>query len=120
MNLNHEQKTTLLYALGTGLLLSDLIPTPADAFYFNYQRNNKQRLEEQKITPKQYWTKDAIGYYGFNALWWSSVLGASYFLGKNYYQKRNLMIGLIAGGVVLTVLHKNIQKDNDFYSLKTP
>jgi uncharacterized membrane protein YkvI len=106
-----HHKTTILYALGTGLLLSDLIPTPADAVYFNYQRNNKQKVEEKTITPKQYWTRDAIGYYTFNAVWWTSVLGLSYFLGKDYYQKRNLMIGLIAGGVVLSVLHKNIEKD---------
>jgi uncharacterized membrane protein YkvI len=119
MQLTHEHKTTILYALGTGLLLSDLIPTPADAVYFNYQRNNKQKLEEKKINPKQYWTRDAIGYYGFNALWWTSVLGASYFLGKNYYQKRNLMIGLIAGGVVLSVLHKNIEKDTLLYNQPT-
>jgi uncharacterized membrane protein YkvI len=119
MTLSHEHKTNILYALGAGLLLSDLIPTPADAVYFNYQRNNKQKLEEKTMTPKEYWIKDAIGYYGFNALWWSTVLGASYLIGKNYYQKRNLMIGLIAGGVVLSVLHKNIEKDNLLYNKPT-
>ena len=116
--MHNNHKTTILYALGIGLLASDLIPTPADAVYFNYQRNNKQKLEENAITPKQYWTKDAIGYYGFNALWWSSVLGISYFIGKDFTQKRNLMAGLIAGGIVIAVLHKNIEKDVKYYKAK--
>ena len=116
--MHNNHKTSILYALGIGLLASDLIPTPADAVYFNYQRNNKQKLEENTITPKEYWKRDAIGYYGFNAVWWTSVLGISYFLGKDFTQKRNLMIGVIAGGVVLTVLHKNIEKDTKYYNVK--
>lgn len=116
MHDNH--KTTILYALGIGLLASDLIPTPADGIYFNYQRNNKQKLEEKKITPKQYWTRDAIGYYGFNAVWWTSVLGISYYLGKDFAQKRNIMAGVIAGGIVVAVLNSNIKKDVKFYNSK--
>ena len=111
-------KTNLLYALGVGLLLSDLIPTPADALYFYKQRKNKQKLENKEITPKQYWIRDAMGYYGFNALWWSSVLGATILLGKDYKQKRDILIGLVAGGLVVGVIAKNIKKDEEYYANK--
>ena len=84
--MQHHHKTKILYAVGIGLLLSDLIPTPADAVYFKYQSENKDKLQSKAITPKQYWQRDALGYYGFNAVWWTSVLTASYFLGKDYYQ----------------------------------
>ena len=113
-----NDKTKLLYAVGLGLFLSDLIPTPADAVYFSYMRSNKEKLNEQKITPKQYWTRDALGYYGFNAIWWLGVLGASYALGKDYYQKRNILLSIIAGGAVISVLHKNIKKDEKYYADK--
>ena len=106
-----EQKEKLLLALGLGLFLSDLIPTPADAVYFNYLRKNRIKLEQKEITPKQYWINEAFAYYGFNAIWWASVLGISYALGKNYYSKRNIFLGLVAGGVTLAVLNKNIKKD---------
>jgi uncharacterized membrane protein YkvI len=112
----YSHKTKILYAVGLGLFLSDLIPTPADAVYFSFQRNNKQKLEEGKITPKQFWIRDAVGYYGFNPIWWASVFGASALLGKNFNQKRNIFIGLIAGGIVLSVLNKNIKKDEAFYN----
>jgi uncharacterized membrane protein YkvI len=111
-----SHKTKTLYAVGLGLLLSDIIPTPADAFYFYKQRENKQKLEESKITPKQYWTREAIGYYGLNALWWSSVLGVSYLAGKSYEQKRNIFISLVVGGAVFGVIYKNIKKDEQFYA----
>lgn len=111
-------KTNLLYAVGLGLLASDLIPTPADGLYFYTMRNNKEKLNEGEITPKKYWVRDAVGYYGFNALWWTSVLGASYIFGKNFTQKRNILISLIAGGIVFSVLHKNIKKDEIYYANK--
>jgi len=110
-----ENKTKLLYAVGIGLLASDLIPTPMDAVYFKLQRIHKEKLETGQMTPKEYWVKDAINYYGLNALWWGGVLLVSVSVGKNFTQKRNLMLGLIAGGIVLNVLNKNIRKDEEFY-----
>lgn len=113
---HNSHKTTTLYAVGLGLLLSDIIPTPADAIYFYKQRDNKQKLEEGKITPKQYWIKEALGYYGYNAIWWLSVLGVSYSFGKTYEQKRNLFVSLIVGGAVVGVIYRNIKKDEILYA----
>lgn len=111
----HDHKTQILLAVGVGLILSDVIPTPADSLYFYQQRINKQKLERGEITSKQYWLRDILGYYGYNPLWWGIVLGASFTLGKDYTQKRNILIGLLAGGAVVGVVMKNIQKDEEFY-----
>jgi hypothetical protein len=101
----------ILYATALGLLLSDVIPTPADALYFNLQQKNKAKLEAKEITPKQYWTRDAIYYYGLNPLWWSLVLGAIYFTKGDYTKKAKVGLGLLATGFVVAVIHKNIKKD---------
>lgn len=116
--MENSHKTSLLYAVGVGLLLSDLIPTPADALFFYKERKNKEKLTKGEITPKQYWTRDALGYYGYNALWWSAVLGATMLIGKDYKQKRNILIGLVAGGLVVGVIAKNIKKDEELYANK--
>lgn len=113
--MDDSNKTKLLYAVGIGLVLSDIIPTPADGVVFYRQRINKQKLEKGEITPKQYWTRDAFNYYALNPIWWLAVLGVSHAVGKSYEQKRNILIGLIAGGVVVGVLAKNIKKDEEFY-----
>ena len=114
--LKNGENTKLLLAVGVGLVISDLIPTPADGLYFNLQQSNKEKLNKGEITPKQYWTRDALAYYGLNPVWWSLVLGASLYFGKDFKQKKNIMISLIAGGVVLGVLYKNVKKDEKFYA----
>lgn len=101
----------ILYAGAIGLLLSDVIPTPADALYFNFQQKNKEKLNVGQITPKQYWTRDAIYYYGLNPLWWAIVLGSLYITKGDYTQKAKVGIALVAAGAVVAVLHKNIKKD---------
>jgi hypothetical protein len=103
----------LLYAGAIGLLLSDIIPTPADAIYFNLQQKNKAKLNAKEITPKQYWTRDAIYYYGLNPIWWGIILGTLYIAHGDYTQKAKVGLGLVAAGVVVAVLHKNIKKDEE-------
>lgn len=110
-----DNKEHILYAVGIGLLLSDLIPTPADALFFYLERENKENLELEKINPKQYWRRDALYYYGLNALWWGGVLGATYLIGSDFKEKRNLLIGLIGGGAVIGIIANNIKKDEKFY-----
>lgn len=111
-----NEKTKLLLAVGLGLVLSDIVPTPADGLYFYLQQKNKEKLEKREITPSQYWARDVVSYYGLNPLWWLGVVGASMYFGKTYEQKRNIGISLIAGGVVVGVIMKNIKKDEKFYS----
>jgi len=108
----------VLYAGAIGLLLSDVIPTPADGLYFSLMQKNKAKLEAKEITPKQYWTRDAVLYYSLNPLWWSIILGAMIYTKGDYTKKAKIGIGLIATGVVLSVLHKNIKKDEEIIRKK--
>lgn len=103
----------ILYAGAIGLLLSDVIPTPADGLYFRLQQKNKAKLEQGEITPKQYWVRDAVYYYGLNPLWWSLVLGAMVLTKGDYSKKAKIGLGIVAGGMVLGVLSKNIKKDEE-------
>ena len=105
--------TAMLYVAGISFILADAIPTPADAYYFNFQQKNKQKLEEGKIVPNQYWTREATAYYLSNIVWWSLVLGAMVYTKGDYTQKAKVGLGIIAGGVVLSVIHKNIKKDEE-------
>jgi len=107
----------ILYAGAIGLLLSDVIPTPADGLYFRLQQKNKAKLNSGEITPTQYWTRDAIYYYGLNPLWWGLVLGAMYFTKGDYTKKAKIGLGLVATGVVLSVIRKNIKEDEKLLNI---
>jgi len=101
----------VLYAGLIGLVLSDIIPTPADAIYFRQMELNKQKLERKEITAKQYWTRDALMYYVLNPLWWSIVLGAIYYTKGDLSYKIKIGVGLLGAGVVIGVLNKNIKDE---------
>lgn len=101
----------LLYAGTLGLLLSDIIPTPADAIYFRLQEKNKTKLENKQITPRQYWTRDALAYYGLNPLWWSLVLGAVILTKGSVGQKAKVGLAIVGAGAVFGVLGKNIREE---------
>jgi len=101
----------ILYAGALGLLLSDVIPTPADSVYFSLMQKNKRKLENKEISPKQYWQREALLYYGLNPIWWGVVLGALYLTKGEYTTKMKVGLGIIAAGGVIGVLNKNIQKD---------
>lgn len=103
----------VLYATLIGLVLSDIIPTPADAVYFRMMEKNKQKLNDKIITPKQYWTRDAVLYYGLNPIWWSLVLGAVVFTKGDLTNKLKLGIALIGSGAVIGVISKNIKEEEN-------
>lgn len=111
--------TAVLYAGMIGLLLSDIIPTPADALYFKLEQSNKKKLENNEITPKQYWTRDAVAYYGLNPIWWAIVLGITVSVKGDTAQKLKVAGALIGGGLVFGVLNSNIKKDKKITHLKS-
>lgn len=117
--INTGHGLAVLYAGFIGLVLSDIIPTPGDAVYFYQQRLLKERLNKGEITPKQYWIKDAAGYYLYNSAWWALVFGVVLATKGDFNQKLKLSMAMMGGGFVASVLIKNIKKDTEQKALKT-
>ena len=103
----------IVYAGALGLLLSDVIPTPADGVYFWLMKKERDKYNNKEITAKQYWTREALAYYGLNPLWWSLVLGALYYTKGDYTSKLKVGMGLIGAGAVAGVLYQNIKQDEN-------
>ena len=105
----------ILYAGALGLLISDILPTPADGIYFYAMQKNKAKLESGEITPKQFWSRETGLYYGLNPIWWSIVLGPMYLTKGDYTDKMKVGIGIMSAGVVVGVIYSNIRKDEKIY-----
>ena len=101
----------IVYAGAIGLLLSDVIPTPADGVYFWLMKKERDKYDKKEITAKQYWTRKAMAYYGLNPIWWGIVLGVLYYTKGDYTNKLKVGVGLISAGAVAGVLYKNIKED---------
>lgn len=106
-----QYATGALYAGLIGLFVSDLIPTPADAFYFDRERKLRDKWKSGEITPEQYWEKSASNYYLYNAAWWLFV-GTATVMTKGSAENKLITMGaLIGGGAVIGVIYSNIKKD---------
>lgn len=101
----------ILYAGAIGLLVSDIVPTPADGIYFHLLRIQRDKFNRGEITPKQFWAREAAMYYGLNPLWWSVVLGAMVLTKGDYTQKMKVGLGIIGSGAVIAVILGNVKKD---------
>src|SRR5690242_9363556 len=102
----------ILIAGFLGLVFSDIIPTHGDALYFWDQQRLKKKLDTGIITPKQYWIKNAMGYYLYNSAWWSIVFGIVVLSKGTFNQKIKLGLGLAGSGAVIAIIAKNIKLDN--------
>jgi len=103
----------VLYAGLLGLVLANIIPTPADALYFRLMEKNKAKLEKGEITPKQYWTRDAALYYGLNPLWWLLILTIMVRSNADLNTIIKLGLAIVGGGAVIVVLNKNIREEEN-------
>ena len=103
--------SAILYTAIITAAVTDTIPTIADALVFREQFNIKQELEAGKITPKQYWLRDAAAYYLYNPIWWVIFGVAVAAFPGDTKNKAKLAIGLLSAGAVVGVLWKNIEQD---------
>ena len=110
--LKSKEGKAVLYAGLIGLVLSDIIPTPADAIYFTVERNLRDKWKRGEITPKQYWTKTTASYYLLNPLWWGIVSAITLSVKGDAEKKLKVAGALIGSGIAFAVIYKNIKKDN--------
>jgi len=105
------QGSTIIYTALLGAALAQFLPNPGDALFFYLQEKNTDKLNNGEITPKQFWVRDVAGYYGFSAGYYTLVLLTVASIGGSYKTKARILAGLVAGGLVIGVVAKNIQKD---------
>lgn len=101
----------VLYAGAVGLILSDIIPTPADALYFHTEKKLRDQWKAGKITPQKYWSRTAMSYYLYNPIWWTIVLGAVYYTKGDVKDKAKIGLMLVGAGAVVGVIYRNYKKD---------
>jgi hypothetical protein len=101
----------VLYAGAVGLLLSNIIPTPADALYFHREKKLKEKWDNKEITPEKYWQKTATAYYVYKPVWWGLVITAMYFTKGDVKNKAKVGLMIVGAGAVVGIIYRNYTKD---------
>ncbi len=94
-----------------GAAIGDILPTPADGLYFFKQKQLNDQLAKGEITPRKYWIMDAVYYYSLNPLYWLILAFIVYAIKGDYHLKVKVLLVILAGGMVIGILAKNIKKD---------
>lgn len=108
-----EVNRNILLAAGLGFIFSDIIPTPGDALYFKWQRQNRDKFIQGQIDYKRYNINELLIYYLPNAAWWALVTLVVLNTKVSAHDKLKLGLGIIGAGAVITVIWKNMQKDKE-------
>ena len=109
--INTGNGNAIIYVAIGSAMLANCLPTPADAVYFWRQSVDKNLLNDNKITPKQYWVRQTVGYYTYTAAWYGLVLTTVAAVGSDYKTKAKILLGLVGAGLVMGVVSKNIKED---------
>lgn len=105
-----QYATGALYAGLIGLALSDLIPTPADAFYFRENRKLASQVKLGQLDIEDYLEKNANAYYLYNSGWYALVVLATIYTQGGIENKAFTLGAMIAGGAIASYLITNIHK----------
>ena len=104
-----EYGAGVLYAGAVGLILSDIVPTPADALYFYTEKKLRDKWKNGEITPEQYWKKTAMAYYLYNPIWWILVIAVIYNVPGDVSKKAKIAVA--GAGAVIGVIYRNYSQD---------
>lgn len=106
-----EYGAGVLYAGAVGLILSDIIPTPADAIYFYTEKKLRDKWKNGEITPEKYWKKTAMAYYLYNPIWWILVLAVIYNIEGDLAKKAKIGLAIVGAGAVVGIIYRNYSQD---------
>lgn len=104
--------------LYTGILaaaLGEILPDPSDALYFYLDRKWRVQLELGEISPKEYWRRRELSYFGLDFLWWMFILLLAVSIPGDFKRKSVIVFGVVGTGAVIGIIAQNIRQDKEFW-----
>ena len=104
---------TLLYTALIAAAVANTLPTPFDSIYFRRVNKLQRDYDEDKISPESLEWHIAGEYYLWTSLWYASLFTGIYAFGGKYKTNAKILLALVAGGLVIGAVQKNIQVDKE-------
>lgn len=100
---------TLLYTALLAGAVANMIPTPFDSIYFRRMNKLQRDYDDDKISPEALEWHVAGEYYLWTTLWYGALFTGIYAFGGKYKTNAKILLGVIAGGLVIGAVNKNIE-----------
>ena len=98
----------LLYTALIAAIAANSLPTPFDGIYFRRVNSLHRRYDKKEITAEKLEWSIAGEYYLWTSLWYGALFGGIYAFGGEYKTNSKILLALIAGGLVVGSVQKNI------------
>lgn len=100
---------TLLYTALIAAALANALPTPFDSIYFRRMNTLQRKYDNNEISPESLEWHVAGEYYLWTTLWYGALFTGIYALGGKYQNNAKILLTLVAGGLVIGAVNKNIE-----------
>jgi hypothetical protein len=104
---------TLLFIAILSAAAANALPTPMDSVYFFRVSELKRQYEAGKISAENFEWHTAGEYYLWTTLWYLGIGGVLLAANNDYKNNIKLLFTLLAAGLVVGVVQKNVQKDKE-------
>jgi hypothetical protein len=108
----------LLYTALIAGALANTIPTPFDSIYFRRINKLERDFDAGQISAEKLEWHVGLEYYAWTSLWYVALFTGIYAIGGQYKNNARLLLGLVAGGLVLGSINKNIEVDKEIQKRK--
>lgn len=115
---NEGNGNTIIYTALIAAGLANMIPTPFDSIYFRRVNQLERDFDEGKISATSLETHVALEYYVWTAAWYAALFTGVYAFGGKYKNNARVLLGLVAGGLVIGAVQKNIEIDKQAQARK--
>lgn len=109
---------TLIYTALIAAAVANTLPTPFDSVYFRRVNKLERDFDSGKISAEKLEYHVAGEYYLWTTLWYASLFTGIYAFGGKYKSNARILLALVAGGLVLGAVSKNIQIDKEIQKRK--
>lgn len=108
---NDGNGNAIIYTALLAGMIANALPTPADSIYFYRINKLERQFDAGEISAEKLEWHVAGEYYLWTTLWWGTLFLGIYSLGGQYKNNSRLLLGLIASGIAIGVVQKNIEVD---------
>jgi hypothetical protein len=109
---------TIIYTALIAAAVANMLPTPFDSIYFRRVNQLERDFDDGKITAMKLETHVAVEYYLWTALWYGALFTGIYAYGGKYKNNARVLLALVAGGLVIGAVQKNIEIDTQAQARK--
>jgi hypothetical protein len=108
----------ILYTALIAGAIANTLPTPFDSIYFRRINKLERDFDAGTISAEKLEWHVALEYYAWTSLWYVTLFTGIYAIGGQYKNNARILLALVAGGLVLGSVNKNIEVDKEIEKRK--